>query len=145
MSFEAREVEYNGETSVELVGMAKLIGLPSKKEFEYTNASGDTKKYRLATIEVVTPNGAVSQASAQIHERNIELMKESGEEFRIGTSYLTTLRGGVDSEGNPRVFATTSHLVASIMSAEVTNELTAMLGLTNQSTKQVAEDIQTEA
>lgn len=142
--FELRTVEYNGEERTELVGMAKLIGLPSEKEFEYTNGSGETKSYRLATIEITTPSGAVSQTSTQIHQRNQELMQESGEEFRIGTSYLTTLRAGKDTGGNVRIFATTSHLVTTLMSSEVTNELAAMLGETTTNNQPEVE-LKTEA
>lgn len=130
--FEARTVEYNGVESTELVGMAKLIGLPSAQVFELNNEK--KTKYRLATIEITTPTGAVSQSATQVFERNLELMAERNDEFRIGTSYLTTLRAVKDDSGNPRIFATTSHLVASIMSTEVTTELASMLGMMNDST-----------
>lgn len=132
--FEAREVEYNGVVSTELVGMAKLIALPSEKVFHLNNKN--KTEYRLATIEITTPSGATSQSTTQVFKRNLELMEERNDEFRIGTSYLTTLRAVQDEDGNPRIFATTSHLVASIMSAEVTNELSAMFGVAPKATQQ---------
>jgi hypothetical protein len=125
--FKVTTQEYKGETTNVLAGSAKLISLPSAKVFELNNAN--KTKYRLATIEIVTPTGQVSQMPTQIFQTSLDNIKEAGGEFTIGIEYLTTIRGVQDPETNKmKMFATTSSAVNSMLSEVVNDELALMLG-----------------
>jgi hypothetical protein len=107
-----------------IVGMAKLVNKLSDKWSEYVNGNGETKRYKLCTIEIVAPSGRKTSLAANVHEKNIELMEESGNSFEVGSSYLTTLQRVERRDGNGVItLARMSHLQNAIADETVMDEL----------------------
>jgi hypothetical protein len=96
---------------VEKIGGLLLIGIPSEKWLEYTNAEGVVKHYKLANAQMVN-NGVKIPITVSIAKATIDKMSENGQSFNIGETYLSTLTR-VESTTEPGkyvVFARMSHL-----------------------------------
>ena len=126
--FIPKKVDYNGTERVILVGSAKLVAPLSSKELTYVNGKNETKAYRLATIEITSPTGAKTEMVASVAQRNIELMEESGAEFAIGASYLTSIDRVEDrnNAGKHILLARLSHLRGVEVNAVAMAEFDAM-------------------
>ena len=109
------------------VGTAKLVQpLNMSEKGLMTKANGKT--YRLCTVEIESPNGLTTQMLAQVPSRNIELAIENGVEFKVGSSFLTTLDRVVDKNDATKhvMFARMSHLGGIVTNADAEAEFDAM-------------------
>jgi hypothetical protein len=107
-----------------LVGMAKLANKLSDNWREYVNANGETKRYKLTTVEIVTPSGKKTTLAANVAEKNIQRMEESGSDFEVGSSYLTTLQRVERRDGEGMItLARMSHLQNAVADESVLDEL----------------------
>jgi hypothetical protein len=96
---------------VEKIGRLKLKAKPSEKFLQYTNANGETKRYKLANAEM-EHNGKNIPIVVSIAEKTLISMAEGGAEFTPEESYLSTLTR-VESRTEPGkyiVLARMSHL-----------------------------------
>ena len=95
----------NSQTGLDEVQFsAKLVSV-SENSLERSNAAGETKKFRVATIEFVDTNGEVQETSAVINEANYAYGME------IGESYLATARTDTGANAQPGdVIINVSHL-----------------------------------
>ena len=110
--------------NVTRVGLAKLVTPLNDSWKEYANENGETKRVKLVTIELVTPSGKVTSMIANIHEKNIERMEESGSSFEPGRSYLTTLQRVERNDGNGLItFARMSHLTNAVTDEAAMDEI----------------------
>lgn len=123
-TFVKRVSEYNGKQQVELVGMAQLTQGLNEKFLEYTNAKGETKRYKLGNAKVELPNGKTAQVVVSIAEKTLDNMANSGNEFTAGDSYLTSL-SRVESTKEPGKMiwlARMSHLQGGLTDNDALND-----------------------
>jgi len=96
---------------VEQIGGVTLVGIPSEKYLEYSNANGETKHYKLANAQMEL-NGKKLPLTVTIMKKTIDRMKESGQKFELKETYLTTISRvpSTTDAGQFRIFARMSHL-----------------------------------